>query len=188
MNDRKIIMLDMDGVINSSELINKWFSEKDAELKEIYPDDLDRYVYVKKEYAKTFKHCTELIFPELANILHNIIEQTDAYIVWSSTWRNVIPYKRNIECAREMLIRHNIQGDRLIDYTPNSGGDDYYCYRGNEIAAWLEKNSVKKCAILDDREDAGVGIPDHAKLFLTSAKKGLTEEIAKEVIKYLNEK
>lgn len=187
MNNRKIIMLDMDGVINSSELINKWLSEKDKELTMQYSDEFVRHSKVKKEYGNTFKHGTELIFPELANILHNIIEQTDAYIVWSSTWRNVIPYKKNIECAKEMLCRHNIQGERLIDYTPNNGGDDYYVCRGNEITEWLKNNSVYKCAILDDREDAGIGIPDNAKLFLTTWKHGLTQEIANDVIQYLND-
>lgn len=110
------------------------------------------------------------IDPVKVKILNNIIQKTGAEIVLSSSWRlddnwNEVMLKNNIKC---------------IDRTTHLPGQ----FRGFEINAWLVEHDVEKYAILDDDSDMLTG----QKLFQTSFQEdGLTEDIAQQVINYLNE-
>jgi len=115
------------------------------------------------------------IDPYLVSIFNRIIFATDAKIVLSSSWRHS---KEGRDEVRQQIMD-------FIDVTPRMpllGGSETM-ERGKEIKAWLDKHpEVEKYAILDDDSDF---LPDQP-LFKTTWKKGLTEEIAKEVIKHLN--
>ena len=114
------------------------------------------------------------IDPYLVSIFNRIIFATDAKIVLSSSWRHS---KEGRDEVRQQIMD-------FIDVTPRMpllGGSETM-ERGKEIKAWLDKHpEVEKYAILDDDSDF---LPDQP-LFKTTWKKGLTEEIAKEVIKHL---
>jgi hypothetical protein len=108
------------------------------------------------------------IDPDLVAILKKIVSKTKAKIVLSSTWR-LSEISRN-------KVKEYI---KFIDVTPDFGLKP----RGEEIASWLNKHpEVEKYAILDDDSDMRPGQP----LFQTTWEKGLTEEIAQQVIKHLN--
>lgn len=178
----KVIMMDMDGACaNSIIKIYDWISERENLYhKELKSDPL----FVRKLYLKTFNKGLELIFDPFPTIFSKIIEETDADIVWSTDWRLYEPYKSNINSAQEMLTRHGYPGHKLVAYTPKLRTE----IRGNEIGLFLKNHpEYEKCAIIDDREDAGWNVRHSiTKLFKTDEQVGLTEEIAEEVIKYLN--
>ena len=46
---------------------------------------------------------------------------------------------------------------------------------------------VIKCAVIDDRLDAGYGLPKCAKFFEINGQTGITEYDTENIIKYLNE-
>lgn len=110
----------------------------------------------------------------LVEILKTIVAATGSEIVISSTWR--------LSENDLSLIRANLRYKRLdfIDVTP----DLRKLPRAEEIKSWLKNNpQVVKYAILDDNEDAGLGLEG---FFKTDYYVGLTNEIAEKVINYLN--
>jgi len=108
--------------------------------------------------------------PGLVKILKRIIAETKAKVVISSTWRRT-EYYRNI-------IKNDMKID-FIDVTPK-----LWKKRGVEIQTWLDENpGVEKFIILDDDSDM-VHLMPH--LLQTDGEFGLTNEIADEAIKKLN--
>lgn len=186
----KVIMLDMDGVVNSYLEQKAWLTAKWEELKTLFPDREERHQEVKKAFGKEFCNMTEFVFPKHAALITKICEETDAKIVWSSTWRNIEEYKDKMEFAKDMFNRRDLPGDRLIDVTPDLGADHTLSIpRGHEIEMWMQDHpEVTKCAILDDRRDAGntSTVKDRTQFFMTEDLYGITPEIAKDVIDYLN--
>lgn len=185
----KVIMLDMDGVVNSYIEQHAWLTAKWEELKSSIPDKEERQQEVKKLFGKEFCNMTEFVCPKHAALLTKICEETDAKIVWSSTWRNIEEYKDKMEFARDMFNRRGLPGDRLIDVTPDLGADHTLSIpRGHEIEMWMQDHpEVTKCAILDDREDAGhtSTVKNRTKFFMTEDLYGITPEIADAVVEYL---
>ena len=171
----KILFLDMDGVVNSNNELEKYFS------------NLQQNGYTKenafKQFRKDFCYSTELIFPVFAKRITTICEKCDCDIVWSTTWRTIREYRNNIEYARKMLIKRGIPGERLIGYTPHLP----YSFRHIEISTWLKTygKKIKRFAILDDRQDAAYNTK-RGRFFQTTIKDGLTEEITNQVITWLN--
>jgi hypothetical protein len=103
-----------------------------------------------------------------------VISQTQAYIVLSSYWR-LSPKDR-------VLVDQALKewGMFIHDRTPHVPGPRYV-----EISQWLGENpEVGHYAILDDDEDAGVGM--ETSFFQTDPEIGITFEIAKKVIAHLN--
>ena len=96
----KILFLDMDGVVNSNNELEKYFS------------NLQKNGYTKenafKQFQKDFCYSRELIFPVFAKRITTICEKCDCDIVWSTTWRTIREYRNNIEYARKMLIKRGI--------------------------------------------------------------------------------
>jgi hypothetical protein len=61
--------------------------------------------------------------------------------------------------------------------------------RGEEIRAWLLNNvfgTFDRVAVLDDIDEAGMGLPDNCRFFQTKPYSGLTERITKDIVRYLN--
>lgn len=183
-----LIALDMDGVVNSTKLIRTWIESKYGELSHI-EDPIKRRMKAREEYLKAFADGYEAIFPELAERVTRICDNTGAHILWSSTWRNSRVYS-DMEVAKDMFNRRGLPGDKLIGYTPDFGGDKYRCSRGLEISYWLTNRTWNegedvRCAVLDDRLDAGAELPEYAKLFVTDEYVGITDNTVEEVIAYL---
>ncbi len=108
--------------------------------------------------------------PNLIKILNRIIEETGAKIVLSSTWRKI-----EYRCDA-------IKNDMKINYIGKT--PILWKKRGIEIQEWLDENpDVEKFVILDDDSDM-VHLMPH--LLQTDGEFGLTNEIADEAIKRLN--
>jgi len=118
MNNNKIIFLDIDGVLNTPENWGNWVNE---ELKAFTPE------------------C-------VAN-LNQLIANTGAQLVISSTWR----IDRTVEQLQTLLNAVGVQGT-VIGKTP--------CFadihpRGVEIKSWIQQNCEgwPNYVILDDNSD-----------------------------------
>lgn len=189
----KIIILDMDGVVNSNSLIRGWIDKKYKEKEKLFSDFYEVQKEVRKEYAKEFRNMRELVFPELAERITRICNETGAFILWSSTWRNLSEYQ-NLAVVRNMFKRRGLPEDRFIGYTPDLKGDRGWSYgcgvcRGEEISFWFKNYLTDRKivgAVIDDRSDAGMGIPEFTKFFQTDEEYGITEEQTQEIISYLN--
>ena len=155
-NRKKIIFLDIDGVLNGYNYINitlfSFFSK------------IGKLEWIKKRIDIFGIHRRKVI------LLHWIVKLTGAKIVMSSSWRGYfwkVPFdQKDIRQKRleSMLNRYHIE---VIDITPTS--PDYN--RGNEIITWLSRheNEVDSFVILDDeRRDLEI-LKD--RLVLTSALK-----------------
>ena len=155
----KLLFLDMDGAGgNSTKNITTFV--KNLKKKGLSLDKIQR------EYEKKYAHGLEAIFPDKAKLVSKIIEETDAKIIWSTSWRTYEPYKSNIQVAQDMMNRRGMPGNNLIGYTPDLGP---FVFRCQEITEFLESNypnaALRRCAILDDMEEAGYDLPEACRFF-----------------------
>jgi hypothetical protein len=130
--DKKIIFLDVDGVMNGTQTASKGI------MYQWHPG----------------------IEPEKVALLNQIIEQTGAEVVLSSTWR--LHYKQ-VE-MREYLKQQGFRGV-MRDFTPDHSKtgrfDQRNCrvMRGDEVKAWLEEQkqrgrwNITHHVIFDDDTD-----------------------------------
>lgn len=156
----KVIFLDIDGVLNH-ENHYKWLMETDE------PTPLQRF-YPYSEFN-----------PESCTILNKIIEETDAKIVLSSSWR--------LDGINKMNSLFKYFGlPRIYDITPSLCNKFGSLCRGKEIDAWLSEHpEVTKYVILDDDTD----MEEHQLPFFIKTnpyKDGLNEEVKNKCIKILN--
>ena len=91
--------------------------------------------------------------------LHQLVKETNAKIVISSTWRLC---KSRKELSQMIKLP-------ILDITPELKD----CIRGNEIDKWLAKNPVKRYIIIDDDDDMGI---HKDRLIQTQSMIGLTEQ------------
>lgn len=118
---KKIIFLDIDGVLNS----------------------MDYFESVKghQGYAE--------INPDKVKLLQEIVDQTGAEIVLSSTWRDLVKRKDEPEHPMYIYLTDTLKeyGMSIIDHTPYIEQD-----RPKEIKAWLENQLDKdiRFVSLDD--------------------------------------
>jgi hypothetical protein len=156
----KVIFLDIDGVLNH-ENHYKWLMETDE------PTPLQRF-YPYSEFN-----------PESFRILNKIIDETDAKIVLSSSWR--------LDGINRMNSLFKYFGlPRIYDITPSLCNKFGSLCRGKEIDAWLNEHpEVTKYVILDDDTD----MEEHQLPFFIKTnpyKDGLNEEVKNKCIKILN--
>lgn len=108
----------------------------------------------------------------LLPLLKNILDQTGAKIVLSSSWRLSIHPRLRVKDALASI------GAEFIDCTKYLGGP-----RANEIQEWLNRHpEVTDFIILDDDIDAEIV----GHFFQTSMNYGLTEKHVKGIIRYFN--
>lgn len=155
--------------------------------------DIDGVLNVIPQGRDKYGSCFHKHFEEN---LKWIVEETNAKIVISSTWRF-----SGIEIMKEMWGKRALPGD-IIDVTPfTSVMTDYdasfseRAERGNEIRDWLNKNGgVEKYVILDDDNDM---LPEQQDFFVKCSENqhhedcidigyGLTRQCAEKAIKILN--
>lgn len=166
----RIIFLDIDGVLNSS----NWLQERKLEDPERLAgwDDLSRAA--RRE--------VESIDPNAVALLNRIIYDTGALVVISSSWRNSVP----LTVIDEVLCFRGFKG-HIIGATPqllrhSSGGLVISETRGREIDEWLNVvEGVDSFVILDDCDDMEPEQP----LVLTNPLVGLEEhdvDLATEIL------
>ena len=88
-----------------------------------------------------------LFHEELVENLRYIIQNTDAVIVCSSTWR-----LSGLQYIQDMWKHRGYPGD-VIDITPFIKTERGFVDRGYEIQQWLSENQVENYVILDDDDD-----------------------------------
>lgn len=126
--------------------------------------------------------------------LRSIIDETDAKIVISSSWR-----ADGIDKMKSMWVARELPGE-VIDVTVNcvqlvnSGDFEFYdqVERGHEIQEWLNRHEVENYVILDDDNDM---LQSQRSNFVRCANNddcdsvegyGLTKRLCKEAIDILN--
>lgn len=162
----KLIFLDVDGVLNSGEYLEKEHERLGHET-----------------YVRVYLNQGGIPFdPKCINFLKYIIDKTDALICVSSTWR----------LSKDQRERLNVAlgnyANRIIGYTPYLGVEKG---RGLEIEQILNNLKEIKCPlenyiILDDDKDMTEEQIEH--LILTNYKTGLTMEDAIKSVEKLNKK
>ena len=159
----KVIFLDIDGVLNCFHDNEKWHERGDR---------------------------VNMIFDELVDRLNGIIDATGCKLVLSSTWRLSSDWQETMHKAgiRDVFLGRtpSLNNERWKWLGENPGRSAMeFMERGKEIEEWLSINpyGVTRYCILDDDSDM---LP-HQKHFKTSGfAGGLTQEIADQVIEYLN--
>ena len=133
----KIIFLDIDGVLNSTDYMNALhFNVRSHYSKEQLRESDLISQFTRDKYGHYFD-------PRCILFLEAIINKTDAKIVISSTWRG-----SGLETMQKMWKDRNLAGS-VIDITPT----DKDRHRGTEIEMWLELNSdlpIESYCIIDD--------------------------------------
>jgi len=153
---RKIIFLDFDDVMTTTKhclLLNR----------QNQPE--------KDEFCVLFD-------PDCVAALKHIVDETDAEIVVTSSWREVdMPMQR----FKEMWESRHLPG-QLADVTPSISQ-----YRGEEIAAWLTF-CPDNCqyVIIDDLPQDQFLVNQYDHLVTTDGYAGLTMALAEAAIKILN--
>ena len=109
-----------------------------------------------------------VVDPVLLGRFHQLVAETGAQVVLSSTWR--------YDPAGLFRARHHHVP--FIDTIP----DMPHRPRRDEILAWLDRHpEVTRYAVIDDEDDE----LDELPLFQPSAATGLTDDIARGVARYL---
>ena len=127
-----IIFLDIDGVLNTHNHL----------VKQVEQDGIN-------SYQAQFNFC-----PESLENLKKIVEETDAKIVISSTWRISYrcsyddPHRKFWKALMKNLASIGIH-KRVIGITPSCESR----IRGDEITEWLNNNQVDNFVIIDDDSD-----------------------------------
>ena len=189
---KKLIILDIDNVLNNTSFHDKWMKEH---------ADMGTRNWLESKFQSLFYYVSENRFyngylvPENLNNFNEIIDETGADIVVSSDWRYVQDgfYKtvETINSLQELFKYRGIKG-KIIGTTPHVRDYD----RSTEILRWLLHNDIKdtRVLILDDIDVKDVvtamkerwGFKD-IKFLRMNYKTGLTKEDKEESIKWLNE-
>ncbi len=124
----KVIFLDIDGVLNTSQT----------------------FIDIHNEFIKTGKRRIEIDLDKV-QLLKEIVEITGAVIVLSSSWRSFGKMENGIykPCNDKMVALIELfdrYGLEIYDVTPN----DDHRIRQNEIYAWLKGKKIDSFVIFDD--------------------------------------
>lgn len=135
-----------------------------------------------------------LFHQKFENNLKYIIDETNAKIVISSTWRF-----SGLKVLQQMWKDRNLAGE-VVDITPDcaqiTDGFMENVERGHEIQQWLSKHQVENYVILDDDQDMLDSQKDHFVLCSGNSDHedcedigyGLTKICANKAIEILNKK
>lgn len=130
--------------------------------------DIDGVVNKRENFNPTAKPGPYPVDSYCAFLVGKIQLDTDCQVVLSSSWRN---HPDGVAAVEKGIVK-------LLGRTPWLAGN-----RGDEVKAWLAQHpEVTRHAILDDESDFYPEQP----LFKTTFETGLTDDIAKQVIDYLN--
>lgn len=156
---KKFIFLDFDGVMDTTHHCNWLYHEGQPEA--------DRYGTV--------------FDPDCIRNLEDIIERTDAEIVVTSSWKDVMSYEQILQMWKD----RNLPGF-VMDVAPTCSN-----HRGDEIASWLsiftESSGGEKYSyvIIDDMGEADFNDDQLDHLVSVDFFYGLSEEAAQKAIEIL---
>lgn len=187
----KTLFLDIDGVLNSRKFSREKsieMSQKDLNSLKSAPVlyclggglDMGRRKADDREKLRDLNDIDD----KAVTLLNQILKETGAKVVVSSTWRLL----RTLEAIRWVLESKGFVGE-IIDHTedlPIRAAKMSIILgrvRGQEIQEWLSRHpEVTSFAIVDDGSDME---PHMDKLVQTSYDEGLTQEKADELIEML---
>ena len=125
------------------------------------------------------------IHKDKIELLNQVVEKTECYIVISSAWRYMIlGGAMTIEGFEYMLMTHGFIGCKtIVGYTQS---DEKIKTRGLQIKDWLD-NSVNKAERYVVVDDIDLGISECGHPFIqTNGKVGLTQDDVDKIIEILN--
>lgn len=160
----KVIFLDIDGVLNSTETCHNWHLKTG---KGGYGGFFDEDEVATDENVKWGQN--------LVDNLRTICEKTGAKIVISSTWRKHFTVPK----FKEMFRVYGWEAP-VLDRTP------LMRIRGQEIKYWMDKHKPESYVIIDDFDDF---LREQYPFFVrTNPDIGLTQEDSLKAINILNNK
>lgn len=177
---KKIIFLDISGVLNNTEYLNSDFvKNKDKE----FVHDSSKSISPVHEYYKLDRHVN-------VEALNYLVKVTKAEIVLTSNWRR----KRNLAFLKKLLQYAGAKVN-VIGQTPmlEFKGSSHPVAKGSEIRAWIRENKDligckakdwKTYAIIDDKNYVLGYQVKH--FFQTDKDKGLTMDIANDIIDFFS--
>ena len=158
---KKVVFLDVDGVLNS---VDDFSSTSPGEISKMTCEVFDRPL----------------------RLLKQIIDETDATVVISSSWRLTLSRKEEFSIKKlslydKLILKLNEYRIVPIGITPIFEGEK----RGDEIRAWLKIHpDIINFVILDDDNDMCEFTKTN--LVQTTYEYGLREEHVKKAIEILN--
>lgn len=178
----KVLFLDFDGVLNSSE----WFFG--AEKGIMFPTapqkkrSEEKFKRSQDKFERDNAESLSMIDPNAVVLLNQICNKfPNLDIVISSAWRII----HELDDLREFLRIHGFEyANRIIDRTPSGPSG----VRGIQIRDWIvsyPKWEIESIVILDDNSDMDMYMPF---LVQTSWAKGLQQENVDSAIKILTTK
>lgn len=137
MHDKNLLFLDIDGVLNSHQWIDRC---------------LRLQVKMGNESRQQYEYHNQLD-EEACDVLAHIVKKFDLHIIISSSW-----HITGFEAIKDILLYKYGIFNRVIGVTPR---DNQNHHRGTEIKSWFELTekhqlrdwSVNKFVILDDDSD-----------------------------------
>ena len=156
---KKIIFLDIDGVLNTA------FTRK------------------RNEYIDDFR----------VKLLSDIVQQTNAKIVLTSTWRfgfkrtffGLKPINNSTKALVEHLSKHHL---KIYDILPDSPNEQ----RTYDVLVYIRTHNIQKFVVIDD-EEFNFQSPQFKEHFFKTEfntsneqSSGLTQKITERIIKYFN--
>lgn len=183
MNDKKIIFLDIDGVIQHPSAMKRFTVNRKSLVDRLSQElAIDYHQYNEFDVAAAYYDW----HPQAINLLKSIITKTNAYIVISSNWRNLLlPNK-----MKDLLKIHALDKYYLEDTPQITNISNYqdklmlYPNRVVEILTYLEDHpDITNYVVLDDL-DLSSGLDNH----FVKTNNLLTEENANTCIKILQRK
>jgi len=177
-----IIFLDVDGVLNSDD----WYESPTAEKIRGDISSLVKQRTIEGLEIHSREYHRRDIDPSAVKNLQYIVDNTEAKIVVSSTWR----YGATWDVLLFLLDKLGFTGE-IVGRTPRGHHD--YCCRGDVILGWVAEHQkqlgdyreYKNYVILDD--NSGMLLCQKDNFVRTDWKTGLTMEDAKRAIKILNQ-
>ena len=184
----KIIFLDIDGVLNCENAYKRRISHGFCQYVEFEDKNGE-----KDHYQSFYLPCKKL--------LNELIDETGAKIVISSSWRG-----SGLEWLKRVWELEGMSGE-IIGITPHFRDSRFSVPRGCEIKAWLEEkgfrhirwsreelqkhiddSGIENYIIIDDDSDMLYGQRDHFVHVLPSPrnKNGFNKFYYKEALKKLN--
>jgi hypothetical protein len=150
----KIIFLDIDGVMNSM----RFCEELSIRTKQTGGSTATR----------------EMIDPEAVARLNKLIEETEAVVVVSSSWRKIF----DVPTLQDLLDAKGFAG-KVIDVTPDLSGEPIYLpnqrrERGFEIARWVRDNAPDALFVVFDDDGDMTAVQE--RFIQTSWGLGLLDE------------
>jgi hypothetical protein len=155
---RRIVFLDIDGVLNSREV----FERICTQMPEI-------------RRKGRFEYDVAQLDEVMVGRLNRILERTGAEVVLSSTWRKL----HLVHEVQAMLECKGFTG-RILSQTPVMN-----TLRGHEIERWLQKNAPSASYVILDDDSDMEGCLD--RLVQTSCRTGLQDEHVERAVALLME-